>query len=314
MPPRALKRKSDQLQDDVAKLGQNLALKMADANLEEVVALLRKDPDQTAGVLDLLRRGALKPAQKSAADDPGDILRSSLNKMCLIPEAMAREFLAPLLPEAEEFLACKKKKFLLELLCFVTDIDSGSALCSKRKSVLLATFQVRFISKGRRLQGASWSDVDDEAHFWQTHGFFRIDGNQVHHISGGQCTLPSEFQNGAEWQIIDNHSLFKATISCGRFLKVKCADVFCQTGVSLTKPLYMDAVPVQTEADDQDAPLQQLPPGMQATGSSTSAGSSPAPSLPSISTPGAADASEEQPDDAAAGSNNLFATFVYECW
>lgn len=302
MPPRAAKRKSDQLQDDVARLGLNLALKMADANLEEVVTLLRQDPDQTAAVLDLLRRGALKSGGKSAADDAGDILRASLNKMNLIPEAMAREFMAPLLPEAEEFLAGKKKKFLLELLCFVTDVDQGSALCSKRKSVLLATFQARFISKGRRLQGASWTDVDDEARFWQTHGFFRIDGNQVHHISGGQCALPAEFQNGAEWQIIDNHSHYKATISCGRFLKVKCVDLFFQSGVSLTKPLYMDAVPA--EADDQGNPLREQEPG-----SSTVAGTSPAPSLPSIGTPGAADASEEQRDDAAAGSIYLFCNF-----
>ena len=299
MPPRALKRKSDQLQDDVTKMGQNLTLKMADANLDEVVALLRKDPDQTAAVLDLLRRGALKAGQKSAADDLGDILRSSLNKMCLIPEVMAREFLVPLLPEAEDFFAGKKKKFLIELLCFVTDVDAGSALCSKRKSTLLATFQARFISKGQRLSGASWPDVDDEARFWQTHGYFRIDGNQVHHISGGQCTLPAEFQNGVEWQIIDNHSHYKATISCGRFLKVKCVDLFAQTGVSLTKPLYMDAVPA--EADDQGNPLRE-----RATASSTEAGSSPAPSLPSIATPVAADASEEQPDDAAAGAILLF--------
>ena len=109
MPPRALKRKSDQLQDDVTKMGQNLTLKMADANLDEVVALLRKDPDQTAAVLDLLRRGALKAGQKSAADDLGDILRGSLSKMCLIPEVMAREFLVPLLPEAEDFF-CRQEE------------------------------------------------------------------------------------------------------------------------------------------------------------------------------------------------------------
>ena len=84
-------------------------------------------------------------------------------------------------------------------------------------------------------------------------------------------------------------------------------DLFGQSGVSLTKPLYMDAVPA--EADDQGNPLRELPPARQATGSSTEAGSSPAPSLASIATPGAADASEEQPDDAEAGSIYLFYNF-----
>ena len=305
MPPRHQKRKSDQLQDDVTKLGLNLALKMADANPEEVVTLLREDSDQIAAALELLQRGALKPGPKSAADDPGDIFRSSLNKMCLIPETMAREFLAPLLPAAEEFLAGKKKKFLLELLCFATDVDGGSALCSKRKSVLLATFQARFISKGRRLQVTDWSEAENEGRFWQNNGYFRIDANQVQHVSGGQCTLPQEFQNIGNWQLIDNHSHYKATISCGRFLKVKCVDLFVNTGVSLSKPLYMDAVPA--DADDQGNPARP------AAGSSTEAGSSPAPSLASNATPGDTDASEEQPDDEA-GANFLFETFVYERW
>jgi hypothetical protein len=64
----------------------------------------------------------------------------------------------------------------------------------------------------------------------------------------------------------------------------------------------MDAVPA--EAEDQGNPLREQEPG-----SSTEAGTSPAPSLPSIGTPGAADASEEQRDDAAAGSIYLFCNF-----
>jgi hypothetical protein len=202
-PKRRASRATEKLQDDVARLGSALTGSHV-SNLQEVISILQNDPEQTCKVLELLRQNALKAPGTASTEDDGDMLPPSLNKhmrsVCpasssalnLCSKTLAREFLTGLLPaEAEEHLVEKKKAFLLDMLAFKVDMDAKSALPSKSKRNCQETFAARAMAAGR-LNNIKWAEAGNEVEFWQKHGHFQVEGNELVHVSGARCKLPPE--------------------------------------------------------------------------------------------------------------------------
>ena len=136
----------------------------------------------------------------------------------------------------------KKKAFLLDVLVFKVDMDVKSALPSKSKRNCQEFVAARATAAGR-LNNIDWAEAGNEVEFWQKHGHFQVEGNELVHVSGARCELPEEF-SGNTWVVEQNQSFYKATLRSGHFVSVRAYSLLPTLDVAATaKPLFLDTVP-----------------------------------------------------------------------
>ena len=108
------------------------ALKLEDVVLsssrQRIMAMVKQSPETAEFLYNLIRGGCFSSHSEVAAGHGQERVAKSSKKYSLLPEAMCRSMLVECLPEELAALLPRKKAALLELLCFLGNLDARSAI------------------------------------------------------------------------------------------------------------------------------------------------------------------------------------------
>ena len=227
---------------------------------------------------------------KKEADNEN--LPPTSNKWRLLSATSIMELLEEITEKSEKLRSLKGKQ--VDLLCFLLNAEAGSAIYSKKKSVLMRACLDRVAQTGRSIDDI---DVDESTGSidWPKSGYFKLEdraaGRHLVSRGGSSCSLPDELAGPEhEWTLVHNENYRKASLKSS-LVSVLCTQIFSTQAVELISPPELLNTVVERHSMSPRTPSDQVrrmvaSPASTKSAASTSSGTrptaaSPVPSLPS---------------------------------
>jgi hypothetical protein len=180
---------------------------------------------------------------------------TSNNKMHLAPRDIFDQILADKLPALSDYYKTKKAKKdkVMEIVCFVADLDLNCAVLSKHVDTLMEKVSARWDEMvetrlaGFPADGMAVTDADV-----QKMGYFElkvVEGITYikHKFSDQEAKLHEELQ-GKTWALESNLNHKKATIKSGDLHEFLVSKVFSLVeGLAMPTPMCLKQVPVEDQ-------------------------------------------------------------------
>ena len=178
---------------------------------------------------------------------------TSNNKMHLAPRDIFDQVLAEKCPALSAYFKSKrsKKDKVMEVVCFVADLDLNCAVLSKHVDTLVGKLSARWDEKvATRIPGFPEAGMPVSDADVQKLGYFELNVVEgmtyiKHRFSDKEAKLPEELQ-GKTWALESNLNHKKATIKSGDLHEFLVSKVFALVeGLEMPSPTCLKQVPAE---------------------------------------------------------------------